>query len=108
MEIEKLYEKVTPDDIKPLDAAWDFWSDREILITGVDAKNREYVTPHGRIKMPRVKDYVFRRFKLNRNRAIATAAKIIADDPTLPDELAGALMQMCGAGGAKPYEVTNE
>jgi hypothetical protein len=46
--------------------------------------------------------------QLNRQRAIATAAKIIADDPTLPDEIAGALMQMTNAGGAKPYEVTNE
>lgn len=46
--------------------------------------------------------------QLNRNRAIATAAKVIADDPTLPDELAGVLLQMCGAGNAKPYEVCDE
>lgn len=43
--------------------------------------------------------------KLNRQRAIATVAKIVADDPTLPDELAGALMQITGVNVAKPYEV---
>lgn len=46
--------------------------------------------------------------ELDKGRAIATAAKIIADDPALPDKLAVALMQMTGVSGAKPYEVTNE
>lgn len=55
-----------------------------------------------------VKMVLDRPIQLDRKRAIATAAKIIADDPTLPDDLAAALMQMCGVSGAKPYEVTNE
>lgn len=48
--------------------------------------------------------------QLNKHRAIATACKILANDPTIPDgeRIAGALMQMTGAGNAKPYEVCDD
>ena len=45
--------------------------------------------------------------RLNRHRTIATVDKMLVNDKAIPDgeRLAGALMQMLGAGGAKPYEV---
>lgn len=51
-----------------------------------------------------------RPIQLDPKRTVATVAKMLVDDKTIPDgeRLAGALMQMMGAGGAKPYEVTNE
>ena len=46
---------------------------------------------------------VFRETKLNRNRIVATVAKMLVEAGE--ERVAGALMQMFGAGGAKPYEV---
>ena len=45
--------------------------------------------------------------QLDPKRTVATVAKMLVDDKTIPDgeRLAGVLMQMLGAGGAKPYEV---
>lgn len=48
--------------------------------------------------------------KLDPKRTIATAAKLIAENPTIEgrEQVASVLLQWFGAGNAKPYEVTND
>ena len=52
-------------------------------------------------------DVKYIRAKLNPKRTVATVAKMLVDDKTIPDgaNVAAVLLQWLQAGGAKPYEV---